>query len=734
MAKKTPKSDAIQNAKAIDEQAYVTWGDDLASKQDALKQSSESMSEYTLVQKTSAMRRYGMDYSNLDKNTSGRPGLTRSDYDYFRPDEAVPREVKLVIRKAEDIYQRVGLVKNVIDLMGDFASQGIRLVHKNKRIERFYRQWFKKIKGKDRSERFLNNLYKTGNIVINRQTGKLSVKVADKLYQAVAAPDLQINETMNTPVEKREIPWKYTFVDPFFVEVAAGPLASFVQDKAYQLILPAQLRKLVNAPKTDAEKAVVAALPSQILEAAKSRLPYPLDPNKTLVFHYKKDDWQAWAYPMIYSIMDDITVIEKLKLADMAALDGAISNIRIFKLGSLEHKIAPTKAATAKLASILGNNVGGGTMDLVWGPDIELLESNTNVHQFLGEGKYIPHLNSVYAGLGIPPTLTGTFGAAGTTNNFISLKTLTQRLQYGRDVLVEFWDREIELVQKAMGFKYAAKIEFDRMDLSNEDVEKSLLVQLADRNLISDELLQTRFGFDPDMEKSRLNKENRDRKTARMVNKAGPWYDPVPENSLKKIALQTGVVAPSQVGLELDKKKGGEKSALDMKQPSVPVPSTKLAKDSPESLPGVPGQGRPKNSKDSEQRKTKVFKPQTGAKLLLWASDAQDKISQIVNPILLEFYNKKNLRSLSNEETKELDLIKTKILFTLDPLSVVNENDTIQTLANLDKFNKHDKVSAYSIWLKELKSDLNKDLTVDEQKQAKASFYSMVYSSIEKEV
>jgi hypothetical protein len=734
MAKKTPKSDAIQNAKAVDEQAYVTWGDDLASKQDALKQSSESMSEYTLVQKASAMRRYGFDYSNLDKNTSGRPGLTRSDYDYFRPDEAIPREIKLVIRKAEDIYQRVGLVKNVIDLMGDFASQGIRLVHKNKRIERFYRQWFKKIKGKDRSERFLNNLYKTGNIVINRQTGKLSVKVADKLYQAIAAPDLQINETINTPIEKREIPWKYTFVDPFFVEVAAGPLSSFVQDKSYQLILPAQLRKLVNAPKTDAEKAVVAALPSQILEAAKSRLPYPLDPNKTLVFHYKKDDWQAWAYPMIYSIMDDINVIEKLKLADMAALDGAISNIRIFKLGSLEHKIAPTKAATAKLASILGNNVGGGTMDLVWGPDIELLESNTNVHQFLGEGKYIPHMNSVYAGLGIPPTLTGTFGAAGTTNNFISLKTLTQRLQYGRDVLVEFWDREIELVQKAMGFKYAAKIEFDRMDLSNEDVEKSLLVQLADRNLISDELLQTRFGFDPDMEKSRLNKENRDRKTERMVNKAGPWYDPVPENSLKKIALQTGVVAPSQVGLELDKKKSGEKSALDMKQPSVPAPSTKLAKDSPESLPGVPGQGRPNNSKDSEKRKTKVFKPQTGAKLLLWASDAQDKISQIVNPILLEFYNKKNLRSLSNEETKELDLIKTKILLTLDPLSAINENDTIQILANLDKFNKHDKISAYSIWLKELKSDLNKDLTVDEQKQAKASFYSMVYSSIEKEV
>jgi hypothetical protein len=734
MAKRYPKSEAVNNAQITGEQAYVAWGDDLASKQDALKQSSEAMSEYTLVQKASGMRRFGLDYSNLDKNTSGRPGLTRSDYDYFRPDEAVPRNIKAIIRRSEDIYQRVGLVKNVIDLMGDFASQGIRLVHKNKRIERFYRQWFKKIRGKDRSERFLNNLYKSGNVVINRQTGKLSLKVADKLYNSIASPDLQVQDLSEVQLEKREIPWVYTFIDPFLVDIAAGPLSSFSSSKAYELQLPAELRKLINSPKTDAEKKVVAGLPPQIIEAAKSRLPYPLDINKTLVYHYKKDDWQSWAFPMVYAIMDDINVIEKLKLADIAALDGAISNIRIFKLGSLEHKIAPTKAATAKLAQILGNNVGGGTMDLVWGPDIELLESKTAVHQFLGEGKYIPHMNSVYAGLGIPPTLTGTFGAAGTTNNFISLKTLTQRLQYGRDVLIDFWEQEIALVQKAMGFRYPARIEFDRMDLSNEDTEKSLLVQLADRNLVSDELIQTRFGLDPDMEKTRLNKESRDRDGKRMVKKAGPWFDPQVENALKKIALQGGSVAPSQVGLELEKKKSGEKTALEMKQPPATAPSTKLAKDSPESLPGLPGQGRPKTSKDTEKRKTKVFKPQTGAKLLLWASEAQDKISQIINPTLLEFYNKKNLRSLSNEEIREIDLIKTKILFTIDPLSTISSDKIIHILSNLSQFDKNETIIAYSVWLKELKADLNKDLSVDEHKQAKASFYSMVYSSIEKEV
>lgn len=717
----------IKNASIDPKEAYVFWNSDPNTQGEALKASAGALEEYTGINKAVAGRRYYNDFSNLDGNTGSRPGLTRQDYDYFRPDEAVPRHVKAVIKKAEDIYQRVGLVKNVIDLMGDFAVQGIKIVHKNKRIERFYRQWFKKINGKDRSERFLNNLYKTGNVVINKQTGKIGAKVAKDLYKAIGAADLRIDTLPEYKIEKKEIPWRYTFIDPVCVEVSAGALSSFVHDKLYELVLPARIRKIVNSPRNDNEKNIIKNLPASIIEAAKTRKPYPLDPNKVVVYHYKKDDWQTWAYPMIYAIMDDITVIEKLKLADIAALDGAISNIRIFKLGSLEHKIAPTKAATAKLAQILGNNVGGGTMDLVWGPDIELLESKTNVHQFLGEGKYTPHLNSIYAGLGIPPTLTGTYGAAGTTNNFISLKTLTQRLQYGRDLLMDFWEKEIVLVQKAMGFRFPASIEFDRMDLSNEDAEKALLIQLADRNLISDELLQTKFGFDPDMEKTRLNRENRDRKSDRMIKKAGPWHDPQFENALKKLSLQLGIVTPSQVGLSLPKKKPSEKTAIQLKQE---MSSTKLANDSPESLPGVSGEGRPKLSKDKEKRKEKTFKPQTGAKIALWAAQAQDKISDIINPIMLSFYNKKNLRSLSKTEHQELDRLKTQVLFASHPDISITENTIKNTLAKINSTQNITIYNKFNDWLKDIRHQTNYELNSESNKHIKSSFYSLVYEHL----
>ena len=730
MPRPRKNSPNLPDAPMINEEAYVTWGDDLGSKKEALKVSSQSLDEYAGIQRATAMNsRYGQDYSKLDTNTDGRPGLTRSDYDFFRPNEAIPKNLKAIIQRAELVYQRVGLVKNVIDLMGDFAVQGVRLVHKNKRIERFYRQWFKKINGKDRSERFLNNLYKTGNVVIKRQTGKLSLKVSEELYKAVASPDLIITDLSELQLEKREIPWRYTFLDPVYVEVAAGPLASFVSKKRYELVLPTTIRRIINSPKTPSEQEIINGLPDELVQAAKTKQPFPLDPDKVLVYHYKKDDWQPWAYPMIYAIMDDITVIEKLKLADISALDGAISNIRIFKLGSLEHKIAPTKAATAKLAQILGNNVGGGTMDLIWGPDIELLESRTTVHQFLGEGKYIPHLNAVYAGLGIPPTLTGTFGAAGTTNNFISLKTLTQRLQYGRDVLISFWEQEIELVRKSMGFKYGAKIEFDRMDLSNEDAEKALLVQLADRNLISDELLQSKFGIDPDMEKSRLNRETRERNSNRMVPKAGPWNDPQFENALKKIALQLGIVTPSQIGLELEKKKKGEQTAIEMKQAVGPVPPTKLANDSPESLPKEAGDGRPKLSKDTEKRKPKKFTPQTGAKLILWASQANEEVSNIINPILLDFYQKKDLRSLSSSEVKNLEAIKTKVLLNTKPFCIISPEIVNASLNEINNDEISSIYNKYQQFLYSLQAEINRPLSFDEQKQVKTAFYSMVYSS-----
>ncbi len=700
------------------EAAYTTW----STQKDKVEKLS-AISGYESVihisdNKKVVASRQGRNFSGLTSTVSGRPGLTRQDYEYFRSSETVPTKHRDIMQVCQEIYERDGLIKNVIDLMGDFACQGIRISHPNKRIEQFYQNWFKSVGGKRVSERFLNTLYRLGNVVIRGRTAKLKIKNKQMLFKSFAEPD---TEFKFLDIIKNEIPSSYSFTNPAIVEVIGGALAFLADDVRYAIRLPASLRqsatKIKKLDNKDVRKALLGKLPKEWRVALDSGGLVVLPPDKTSVHYYKKDDWQVWSKPIIYSILTDVFLLEKLKLADSAALDGAISSVRVWKLGSLEHKILPTQTAVGRFSDILENNVGGGTIDMVWGPDIELIESNSDSFQFLGEEKYKPTLNSIYSGLGIPPTLTGTFGSTGTTNNFISLKTLIERLQYGRDILLSFWEIEILKVQRALKFRFPATVEFSRMTLDNDDAEKALLIQLADRNLISDEALQRHFGKDPTMEKVRLNRENREREKDGRVNKAGPWYNPQLKEKLKEIALTTGVAAPSQVGLELEALKSKEKPGKLMQSPVQPSNNNK----------GQPQQGRPKNSKDSKKRKEKKFKPKIKAEVLrLWVTNAQAKIANIVNPQLLRLYGRKNLRSLTASEFEKSEKIRFNVLRRLEPF----QNITPEIIYNCLKQGVLSD-GIYQFYL-EYTSNISKTygemLTIDEKRSIQNNIYCELYN------
>ena len=176
-------------------------------------------------------------------------------------------------------------------------------------------------------------------------------------------------------------------------------------------------------------------------------------------------------------------MLEKMRLADLSALDGAISSVRLWTMGDFDQKIVPTKAGLNKVRDILASNVGGGTMDLVWGPELKFTESQSQVYKFLGSEKYQPVLTSIYAGLGIPPTLTGAAGGGGYTNNYVSLKTLIERLEYGREVLSRFWRQEI-LYLKRLYSKGSEKYPESR-ELGYEEKKEKEKTTLAHRRKLA---------------------------------------------------------------------------------------------------------------------------------------------------------------------------------------------------------------------------------------------------------
>lgn len=653
-----------------DSSLYRTWGND-SQKQEAYEQTSDNVNAYDGVQKSVGYGRR-TSYIDIEPSRSVRTSFVRSDYDSFRPGESVSNKQKRIIKQCMQAYDRVGIIRNVIDLMSDFSSQGLVLVHPNKTIEKFYRKWWQEVGGVDRSERFLNYLYRCGNVVVRRHTAKINRQQEKNLRNSLAA-DVKI-QTLK--VSKREIPWSYDFLNPLAVDIKNSG-SEMIGKPEFVLNLSKNsyeaLVKTDNTPNT-----IFKTLPLDIQKRLKNGdRKIPLDPENVQMFYYKKDDWLLWANPMIYAILDDIIMLEKMKLADVAALDGAISNVRLWTVGDLDHKIIPTKAAINKLRDILASNVGGGTMDLVWGPELKFTESQSQVYKFLGGDKYQPVLTSIYAGLGIPPTLTGASSGGGYSNNFVSLKTLIERLEYGREVLSQFWRHEIKIVQKAMGFRLPAEIHFDSIILSDEAAQKKLLMDLADRDIISQETLLERFREMPSIEKVRVRREERERSNdSASPKKAGPYHNPQHKDDMAKIALTKDI---------LDSEYLENLGVPYADPPAVEPPSSDAPKDS-ENKP-IQDNGRPKFSRDTQKRKQKRVLPRSSdaTSKTLWAMEAQAKISEIVSPIALAHFDKKNIRSLNKAEVDQLEHLKLCILTGMQPFMDINEGVIKQLIDNKTK-------------------------------------------------
>lgn len=697
---------------------------------------------YEGVNRSYGTNSFGRTFLDVGTNTSVRSDFYRNDYDYYRPGERVPTNPVDIMRVCMKAYDRVGIVRHVIDLMGDFASQGVRLVHSVKSVERFYQRWFEKVRGKHTSERFLNYLYRCGNVIVKRKMGRIPKKFERKMKSVKGQHEIKLEKTK---VKRRVAPLEYNFLNPLTIEIIGGNLASFIGHPIYALRINyslrgelAKLQRFTHNKKL--EKILLDQLPLEIREAIEkgARL-IPLEPDKVSAFHYKKDDWKPWANPMTYAVYDNLIMLEKMHLADMAALDGAISNIRLWKLGVIDtsnphNSIIPTRAAINKLRNILANNIGGGVLDLVWGPELDFKESQTSVHNFLGPEKYQQVMAEIYEGLGIPPTLTGSSGS-GFTNNFIAMQTLINRLEYGRSLLIEFWMNEIRLVQEAMGFSQPAQIIFDNMSLSDENSQHKLLLDLIDRDLVSAESVLDRMNFLSDIEKARIKQEQKERMANKLPPKAGPYHNPQTDHDLKKIILQRGGVAPSEVGLELEPKKEGEESPHEqmektqLKLADMKNKGQEAQKKFKPTSPG--GDGRPQNSRDSQPRKKREVKPRTSAdefiNMFMWANKAQAEVADMLVPAIPKVFNKSNARSLTSKEKEVFEGIKFRVLCNLTPYESIDKEKVYNILEKQKPVNLDIAAMTKTLAYTFVKQN-DRQPTADELRQIQASAYAIEHT------
>ena len=640
-------------------------------------------------------------------NVSVREEYTKTNYNTARPSERVPTEFREIISFCNEQYFNTGIVRNVVDVMSDFCVKGIGWAHPSRSVQAFYRSWFQKINGREVSERFCNYLFRLGNLCIYPNYAKINDDVASEWKKTRG------EEFKNIKVNELSIPSKYIFIDISTLYEVLPEIGKLSDGRIFRMTVPTGLisafSNYTGPMQTSFMTKIIQSIPSdlkkKIVDGGGSL--YLVDGVDIYMHHYRRDDWESWARPIIHSVAEPLIMLKKMHLADMSALDGAISSVRLWRVGYIDqtnsaNSLIPSRAMLEKVRDLIKNNVAGGVLDIIWGPDLDFKESASTSFNFLLPDKYKQVMSEIYDGLGINPSLAGgVSGETGMTNNVLSLKVLVERLSYVRNKLREFWTCEAKKVQKAMGFTAPAELEFDDAIFSDELQYKNLLLELYDRDVISLEGLREEFNFLDPVESNRIIREKKKREKGTVNPKAGQFHDPHVDTKLKNDLVKTGQLPGEDVGLT------GVKPPLD-----------KFSKQ--------PG-GRPSGAKDKTKRDTKVVRPRSVAQDFVetqtWARESFDKISEIIYSDYIKEKGKANLRQLTDDEINEFEDIKLSILLAFTPFCTVNKESVIEAISNIKPAIIEREIR--DSLLKELAIKMDRNPTIEDKRISACAAYTI---------
>lgn len=592
-------------------------------------------------------------------------------------------------------YKGFGLAKNVIDMMANFASEGLKIKHPNKTTERFLQRWAFHVDLNGRVKDILRTYYKNANVFIYRTLGTIDnstytklrrsrskiedgmrpiadrVKIAKSEQDVDPVSDPQQTERGNT----KEIPWRYTLLNPFQMELRGN---KFFGKHRWVFVLdhetassnredPGTIDFLeetdVNLPP---EFKRLSKLLSEEAEGNERNDPrvVDLDQTKLYTMHYMKDDHEDWADPMLWPVMADIFYKNKLRQMDISVCESVINSVVIFKLGNLEKGYIPDKNVMSEFSELLRTPTQ--SMNMVWNDAIAIEDSYPPVDRILGMQKYESVDRDILRGIGIPDTLIGGATKGNFSTDFLGVRTLLERLEEGREVVKRWLIKELDYLSKSLGLKGKPIIRFGKMSLRDEKAEKQLILNLLDRNIVSIEAVLEAFGEDFELELERMKGEQRIRDEQGLLDKHGPYVEPMTDMDLEEQMQkeQEARRREREIDKRIQKDKQQDREKKNQQGPK----------------------GRPVNTKDIKQEKKRETKPQGMAAIINYEHTRAayvkllNRVEKVLANQLLQATGKKTKRSLSKKEAEFLEYG----MFTLSSLFSPDEKvDELTVLSAL---------------------------------------------------
>lgn len=218
-------------------------------------------------------------------------------------------DIKDVVVLCQKAYYNFSSFRNVIDLMTEFSVGDIYFTGGNKKSRDFFDAFFKKVNLTSLLDRYFREYYRSGNVFLYRFDANVSGTDALKITQTYGAKK---SKTIKLPA-------RYVILNP--ADIQMGGTASFHAGRYYKILSDYELERL-RSPKTEEDKQLLSGLSAEVKKAIKNKrnssVLVEIDQDKVCAVFYKKQDYEPFAVPMGFPVLEDINWKAELKKMDMS--------------------------------------------------------------------------------------------------------------------------------------------------------------------------------------------------------------------------------------------------------------------------------------------------------------------------------------------------------------------------------------------------------------------------------
>jgi hypothetical protein len=403
---------------------------------------------------TSVRRNRASSISRIDKYSNIEGGVIPFTYGGGHGKYNSNISIRDTIILCQKAYYNFSIFRNTIDLMTEFSCSPIYFTGGNEQSRKFFQAWGDRVNLWKLQDMFFREFYRSGNVFLY------------KLNAAFTKQDMRvISDLITTEARAGEVPIRYIILNP--ADIQAIGSASFISPKYIKILNDFEMQVLTN-PTSDQDKELSMRVKNikdlqdkTNISMGNQYMVFELEPERFIPIFYKKQDYEPFAIPMGFPVLEDINWKQELKNMDMAISRTIQQTVLLVTMGNDEIGM-PTKEQIGTLRKIFENESVGRILVTDYTTNIKFIIPE--IGQILDPRKYEVVDRDIRYGLN-----NVLFGEEKYANTSTKIEVFLSRLKHARETFMnEFLIPEMKKISKDLGFKNIPTPRFKDADFKSD--------------------------------------------------------------------------------------------------------------------------------------------------------------------------------------------------------------------------------------------------------------------------